>query len=76
VLVPLSRPAEGAGGLPGFEDGRALVPICRSGHRPRQAARLLAGRDLPAVDVMGGTYARVADGPPIKDIGGAAGTVI
>lgn len=87
VLVPLSRLAEGPvlplsswlaenTGLPGRGDNRDLVLICRSGHRSQQAARLLAAHGLPAVDVMGGMRAWAADGLPVQDIHGAAGTVI
>ncbi|MFE2059478.1 rhodanese-like domain-containing protein [Streptomyces sp. NPDC056465] len=76
VLIPLSRPAEGSGTMPGREDGRRLVLICRSGHRSRVAARLPAERGLTALDVTGGMRARAAEGLPVQDPVGAAGTVI
>ncbi|MCX4657480.1 rhodanese-like domain-containing protein [Streptomyces microflavus] len=73
--LPLSRLAEGAE-MPGREDGRDLVLICRSGHRSRQATCLLAGRGVTAVDVVGGMGAWAAEGLPVHDASGAAGTVI
>ncbi|KOU70341.1 rhodanese-like domain-containing protein [Streptomyces diastaticus] len=75
ILLPLSQLAEGTG-LPGREDGRDLVLICRSGHRSQQAARLLADRGVTAVDVTGGMRAWAAEGLPVHDAHGAAGTVI
>ncbi|WP_329564974.1 rhodanese-like domain-containing protein [Streptomyces sp. NBC_01361] len=77
MFLPLSRLAEGAG-VPGREDGRDLVLICRSGSRSQQAARLLArrGGGVAAVDVVGGMCAWVAGGLPVQDAHGAAGIVI
>lgn len=43
VHLPLSRLIAGAQ-LPGSVAGRPVVTVCRSGHRSRQAARLLAAR--------------------------------
>ncbi|MEU0047704.1 rhodanese-like domain-containing protein [Streptomyces werraensis] len=75
VFWPLSRLAEGAA-LPGPVAGRGLVLICRSGTRSQQAAHLLAERGVAAVDVTGGMCAWVAEGLPVQDAHGAAGTVI
>lgn len=75
VLWPLSRLAEGAD-LPGSEDGRTLVLICRSGNRSQQAARLLAERGVAAVDVTGGMCDWADQGLAVQDAGGASGTVI
>ncbi|MGW6405408.1 rhodanese-like domain-containing protein [Streptomyces sp. NPDC055134] len=75
LLVPLLRLTDGAD-LPGREDGRDLVLICRSGNRSQQAARLLADRGVAAVDVMGGMRDWAAEGLPVQDAHGAAGTVI
>ncbi|MFF2964862.1 rhodanese-like domain-containing protein [Streptomyces sp. NPDC057963] len=75
MFWPLSRLAEGPG-LPGSEDGRDLVLICRFGNRSQQAARLLAERGVAAVDVTGGMIAWAAQGLPVQDVHGAAGTVI
>ncbi|MEU9719527.1 rhodanese-like domain-containing protein [Streptomyces sp. NPDC047976] len=75
MFWPLSRLVEDAG-LPGRENGRALVLICRSGNRSRQAARLLAERGVATVDVTGGMCAWADQGLPVQDVYGAAGTVI
>ncbi|MFB7936064.1 rhodanese-like domain-containing protein [Streptomyces sp. NPDC056049] len=73
--VPLSRLAVD-GEVPGSKDGRTLVLICRSGNRSRHAARILAERGVEAVDVTGGMYDWAAQGLPVQDASGAAGTVI
>ncbi|MER7001196.1 rhodanese-like domain-containing protein [Streptomyces sp. NPDC000410] len=75
LYVPLSRPAAVATDMPGGQDGRSLVLICRSGNRSRQAARLLAESGAEAVDVTGGMIAW-AGGLPVQDAHGQAGTVI
>ncbi|CAM5352267.1 rhodanese-like domain-containing protein [Streptomyces glaucescens] len=75
ILSPLSRLTEGAA-LPGHEDGRDLVLIRRSGHRSQQVAHLLVERGVTAVDVTGGMRALAAEGLPVRDAHGAAGTVI
>lgn len=75
MFLPLSRLASVAG-LPGREDGRGLVLICRSGNRSRQAAHLLAARGVAAVDITGGMCAWADLGLPVLDAHGAAGTVV
>lgn len=74
VHLPLSRLATGQS-LPASAAGRSVVVICRSGHRSRQAARILAGRGTEAVDVTGGMTAWAAEGLPVLNRHGAAGTV-
>ncbi|MGW6897463.1 rhodanese-like domain-containing protein [Streptomyces sp. NPDC054919] len=74
VHLPLSRLAAGQT-LPASASGRPVVVICRSGHRSRQAARILAGRGTDAVDVTGGMTAWAAEGLPVRNRHGAAGTV-
>ncbi|GAA3711872.1 rhodanese-like domain-containing protein [Streptomyces tremellae] len=74
-FLPLSRLAGGAD-LPSRMDGRDLLLICRSGHRSQQAARLLADRGVTALDVTGGMRAWAAEGLPVQDARGAAGSVI
>lgn len=70
--VPLSRLATGVA-LPSATEGRPLVVICRSGHRSRQAARLLAGRGAEAVDVKGGMNAWASAGLQVVDERGSSG---
>ncbi|MFJ7945193.1 rhodanese-like domain-containing protein [Streptomyces sp. NPDC096354] len=74
VHLPLSRLAAG-GTLLASASGRPVVVICRSGHRSRQAARILAARGTDAVDVTGGMTAWTAEGLPVRNRHGAAGTV-
>ncbi|MGW2014492.1 rhodanese-like domain-containing protein [Streptomyces sp. NPDC001927] len=76
LAVPLSTLAAAAADMPGAKDGRSLVLICRSGNRSRQAARLLAGRGVEAVDVSGGMVAWAGEGLPIQGAHGQAGAVI
>lgn len=73
VHLPLSALVDGA--LPTAPAGRTVVVVCRSGHRSRQAARILADRGVPVVDVMGGMTAWAAAGFPVRDRRGDAGTV-
>lgn len=73
VHLPLSALADGA--PPAAPAGPPVVVICRSGRRSRQAARLLADRGVPAVDVTGGMAAWAAAGFPVRDRHGNAGTV-
>lgn len=75
LLVPLSGLAAGAD-VPGSQDGRSLVLICRSGNRSQHAARLLAERSVESVDVIGGMRDWAAQGLPVQDAHGQAGTVI
>ncbi|GAA2291881.1 hypothetical protein GCM10010415_74810 [Streptomyces atrovirens] len=72
VHVPLTRLLAG-GALPAEAQGRPLVVICRSGHRSRQAAGLLAERGAQAVDVEGGMNAWAAAGYPVVDERGNSG---
>ncbi|WP_405691635.1 rhodanese-like domain-containing protein [Streptomyces sp. NBC_00057] len=74
IHLPLSRLAGGAS-LPDSATGRPVVVICRSGNRSRQAARILADRGAQAVDVVGGMTSWAAEGLPVRDRRGAAGTV-
>ncbi|MEV0743271.1 rhodanese-like domain-containing protein [Streptomyces sp. NPDC050549] len=64
VHLPLSRLMAGAQ-LPGSATGRPVVTVCRSGHRSRQAARLLAARGVDVVDVKGGMTAWERAGLPV-----------
>ncbi|EYT79798.1 sulfurtransferase [Streptomyces sp. Tu 6176] len=66
--LPLSRLVTGAP-LPSAVRGRPVVAICRSGHRSRQAARLLAGRGVQATDVTGGMTAWARAGLPVSGPG-------
>lgn len=72
VHAPLTELAAG-GTLPAEAQGRPLVVICRSGHRSRQAAKLLASRGARAVDVEGGMNAWAAAGHPVVDARGNSG---
>ncbi|MFF8913139.1 rhodanese-like domain-containing protein [Streptomyces sp. NPDC015032] len=74
VHPPLSRLAEGAS-LPASARGRQVMVICRLDNRSRRAARILADRGSQAVHVAGGMTAWAADGLPVRDRRGAAGTV-
>ncbi|MCX4776826.1 rhodanese-like domain-containing protein [Streptomyces sp. NBC_01264] len=74
VHIPLSRLVTGAA-LPSAAEGRPLVVICRSGHRSRQAAKLLAGRGAETVDVRGGMNAWVSAGLPVVDERGSSGRI-
>jgi rhodanese-related sulfurtransferase len=74
VHLPLSGLAAGQS-LPASVAGRPVVIICRSGNRSQQAARILAGRGTEAVDVTGGMTAWAAEGLPVRNRHGAAGTV-
>ncbi|MER7411338.1 rhodanese-like domain-containing protein [Streptomyces cacaoi] len=72
--LPLSRLVAGAP-LPAAAQGRTVPAICRSGHRSRQAARLLAGRGVRAADVTGGMTAWARAGLPVTGRGGSGGVV-
>lgn len=72
--VPLSRLTAGAP-LPAAARGRPVVTICRSGHRSRQAATLLSGRGVQAVDVTGGMNAWARAGLPVVGPGGSEGVI-
>ncbi|MFI7361649.1 rhodanese-like domain-containing protein [Streptomyces sp. NPDC050149] len=73
VHLPLSVLADGAR-LP-TPAGLPVVVICRSGNRSRRAARILADRGVPVVDVTGGMTAWAAAGFPVRDRRGDAGSV-
>ncbi|MFF5935191.1 rhodanese-like domain-containing protein [Streptomyces sp. NPDC012508] len=74
VHAPLSRLATGAA-LPAAAQGRPLVVICRSGHRSQQAAKLLTGRGIEAIDVKGGMNAWADAGLPVVDARGSSGRI-
>nr|WSX54409.1 rhodanese-like domain-containing protein [Streptomyces sp. NBC_00974] len=74
VHAPLSALLAGTG-LPQAAQGRPLVVICRSGHRSRQAARILAARGAEAVDVKGGMIAWSAAGLAVVDGHGSSGSI-
>ncbi|MEU1486561.1 rhodanese-like domain-containing protein [Streptomyces sp. NPDC005752] len=74
VHAPLTGLVAGAA-LPRVARRRALVVICRSGHRSQQAAKLLAGRGADAVDVRGGMRAWAAAGHPVVDERGNRGSI-
>ncbi|MFB7915630.1 rhodanese-like domain-containing protein [Streptomyces sp. NPDC056061] len=76
VHLPLSRLADGASLPGGAGDRSPVVVICRSGNRSRRAARILVEQGVRAVDVVGGMTAWAAEGLPVHDRRGAAGTVI
>ncbi|WP_326593445.1 rhodanese-like domain-containing protein [Streptomyces sp. NBC_01294] len=74
VHAPFSALLAGAA-LPRDAEGRSLMVICRSGHRSRQAARLLTERGAEAVDVTGGMNAWAAAGLPVVDGHGNRGSI-
>ncbi|QES46568.1 sulfurtransferase [Streptomyces venezuelae] len=74
VHAPLTGLLAGAA-LPADAAGKPLVVICRSGHRSRQAAKLLAERGEQAVDVKGGMNAWAAAGHPVLDERGNNGQI-
>ncbi|MDR3080677.1 MAG: rhodanese-like domain-containing protein [Streptomyces sp.] len=74
VHVPLSRLTAGAA-LPSAAQGRPLVVICRSGNRSQQAAELLGGRGVEAVDVRGGMNTWAAAGYLVVDERGNDGSI-
>ncbi|MFD8620119.1 rhodanese-like domain-containing protein [Streptomyces sp. NPDC059513] len=74
VHAPLTGLVTG-GALPATAQGRALVVICRSGHRSQQAVKLLAERGADAVDVEGGMNAWAAAGYPVADEHGNSGSI-
>ncbi|MCF3170928.1 rhodanese-like domain-containing protein [Streptomyces violaceoruber] len=73
VHAPLTALITGAP-LPASARSRALVVVCRSGHRSQQAARLLVERGADAVDVKGGMDAWAASGYPVVDERGNSGS--
>lgn len=75
VHAPLTGLVAGAA-LPEAAQGRPLVVICRSGHRSRQAAKLLAERGADTTDVKGGMNAWAAAGFPVVDERGNRGSIV
>ncbi|MFJ9542470.1 rhodanese-like domain-containing protein [Streptomyces sp. NPDC101225] len=71
--LPLTRLMAGAG-LPASVQGRPVVTICRSGHRSRQAVKLLAARGVEVRDVAGGMTAWARDGLPVSRGNGRHGS--
>lgn len=72
IHLPLSRLTAGAV-LPSAAAGKQVMPVCRSGHRSRQAAVLLADHGANAPDVIGGMADWARDGLPVtggRDDGG------
>ncbi|MGW4232478.1 rhodanese-like domain-containing protein [Streptomyces sp. NPDC004980] len=74
VHAPLTGLVAGAA-LPQEAQGSPVVVICRSGHRSRQAAKLLAERGTDAMDVRGGMSAWAAAGYPVVDERGNSGSI-
>ncbi|MFF2503132.1 rhodanese-like domain-containing protein [Streptomyces sp. NPDC058067] len=74
VHAPLTGLVAGAA-LPASAQVRALVVMCRSGHRSQRAAKLLAERGADAVDVKGGMNAWAAAGYPVVDERGNSGSI-
>ncbi|MEV0010995.1 rhodanese-like domain-containing protein [Streptomyces sp. NPDC047973] len=72
--APLTSLVAGAA-LPVSARGRALVVICRSGHRSQQAAKLLAKRGAAVADAEGGMNAWAAAGYPVVDERGNSGSI-
>ncbi|WCD89962.1 Thiosulfate sulfurtransferase GlpE [Streptomyces xanthophaeus] len=73
VHAPLSALLADAD-LPRSAQGQPLMVICRSGHRSRQATKLLTARGAQAVDVTGGMIAWAAAGLPVVDGHGQHGS--
>ena len=73
--LPLSRITAGAD-LPPGAAGRQVLAICRSGHRSRRAAALLADRGHDATDVVGGMREWQQAGLPVHTGEGARGQVL
>ncbi|MFE0001546.1 rhodanese-like domain-containing protein [[Kitasatospora] papulosa] len=74
VHAPLTGLTAGAA-LPEEARGRPLAVICRSGHRSRHAARILAARGAQVKDVEGGMNAWAAAGFPVVDERGNSGSI-
>ncbi|MFI9612899.1 rhodanese-like domain-containing protein [Streptomyces sp. NPDC052023] len=72
--LPLTRLVTGAA-LPEEVRDRPVVAICRSGHRSRQAAELLAARGVRATDVTGGMTAWAREGLPVTVEDGSDGAI-
>lgn len=60
----------------GFEPGKPVVAVCRSGMRSRQAATRLAGSGVKVYNLAGGMTAWRAAGRPVVRNDGSAGAVI
>ncbi|MGW1780131.1 rhodanese-like domain-containing protein [Streptomyces sp. NPDC002143] len=74
--LPLPWSAWTTTSLPSLTAGRDLVLVCRSGNRSQRAAALLAEHGTQAADVIGGLQDWAAQGLPVEDAQGAAGTVL
>ncbi|CAL9340519.1 rhodanese-like domain-containing protein [Streptomyces sp. enrichment culture] len=74
VHVPLSALLADAR-VPEAVRGREAVVFCRSGQRSQKAARVLAERGAPAVDVEGGMHAWARAGYPVVDEHGNSGSI-
>ncbi|MFJ8622168.1 rhodanese-like domain-containing protein [Kitasatospora sp. NPDC093550] len=62
--------------LPPGTAGRTVLAVCRSGHRSRRAAELLARRGVAVLNVAGGMGAWARAGLPVTTAAGDAGHVI
>ncbi|MFR0357403.1 rhodanese-like domain-containing protein [Streptomyces sediminimaris] len=72
--LPLTRLMSGAG-LPASARGKPVMTICRSGHRSRQAAKLLAAQGVEVSDVAGGMTAWAREGLPVNRGNGRRGSM-
>ncbi|HSN43682.1 MAG TPA: rhodanese-like domain-containing protein [Propionibacteriaceae bacterium] len=63
INVPMSELQARLVEVPRGED--ALLVICRSGVRSQKVAEFLATRDVPAINVLGGTVAWQQTGHPL-----------
>ncbi|MER7585728.1 rhodanese-like domain-containing protein [Kitasatospora sp. NPDC097691] len=61
--------------LPAAVAGRAVLVLCRSGHRSQHATELLAQRGVRALNVTGGMRAWARAGLPVTTPSGGAGRV-
>jgi rhodanese-related sulfurtransferase len=72
VHLPLGRVRQAAG----FEPGRRIVVVCRSGVRSRTAAKQLRAMGFDAVNLTGGMRDWAACGGEVVDRGGQPGVVV
>ncbi|MDQ4105912.1 MAG: rhodanese-like domain-containing protein [Actinomycetota bacterium] len=61
--IPLKRLQDQSGTLP---QGKAVIAVCRSGHRSALAARMLSGAGYDAANLAGGVRAWVREGLPFE----------
>ena len=71
--IPLSRLPARIGDLP---PQRAVITVCRSGHRSAGAAALLARQGRDVVNLSGGMHAWARAGLPVVASGGRPGRVL